>query len=258
MNIETTDKENLQSSNPFSGKGQENISGMAGENFERQGSLPTFQDAKDGEDFSSDLKSDMDGTKDFSDLRHDLPQFEDKEVPSNQDKIDHAEVPNRGSIDTTRPEKLEKPHPRSDEISDSSLEVGHDVPGKTEDLNTKDVNEEKSTGGTYGDLKNQWKGELEKEPPHEIHHMPANDINGLTLNDGPAIVMDKADHRQTASCGSSLDAREYRAEQKELVDNGKFKEAMQMDIDDIHDKFGDKYDEAIAQMKEKAQEKGLI
>ncbi len=114
------------------------------------------------------------------------------------------------------------------------------------------------TGGTYGELKNEWGGKLEAEPPREVHHMPANDVNGLKENDGPAIVMEKADHRQTASCGSSLDAREYRQQQKVLIDEGKFEEAMQMDIDDIHDKFGNKYDDAIAQMKETAKEKGLI
>ena len=114
------------------------------------------------------------------------------------------------------------------------------------------------TGGTYGELKNEWSGKLEAQPPHEVHHMPANDVNGLKENDGPAIVMEKADHRQTSSCGSSLDAREYRQQQKVLIDDGKFEEAMQMDIDDIHDKFGNKYDDAIAQMKETAKEKGLI
>lgn len=114
------------------------------------------------------------------------------------------------------------------------------------------------TGGTYGELKKEWSGKLETQPPHEIHHMPANDVNGLKENDGPAIVMEKADHRQTASCGNSLEAREYRAKQRELIEQGKFDEAMQMDIDDIHDKFGNKYDDAIAQMKETAKEKGLI
>ena len=62
--------------------------------------------------------------------------------------------------------------------------------------------------------------------------------------------MDYNDHKQTASCGSSREAKEYRAAQKELIDQRKFKEALQMDIDDIHDKFGDKYDEAISQMLE--------
>jgi hypothetical protein len=33
---------------------------------------------------------------------------------------------------------------------------------------------------------------------------------------------------------------------------------MQMDIDDIRDKFGDKYDDAINQMVSYAEEKGLI
>ncbi len=113
------------------------------------------------------------------------------------------------------------------------------------------------TGGTYGELRNEWSGKLEAQN-REIHHMPSNDINGLPVNDGPAIVMEKVDHRQTASCGSSLDAREYRQQQKELIDQGKFEEAMQMDIDDIHEKFGGKYDDAIAQMQEVAKEKGLI
>lgn len=114
------------------------------------------------------------------------------------------------------------------------------------------------TGGAYGELKKEWAGKLEAQPPHEIHHMPANEVNGLQDRDGPAIVMEKADHRQTASCGSSLDAHAYRQQQKMLIDEGKFQEAMQMDIDDIHDKFGNKYDDAIAQMQETAQEKGLI
>lgn len=114
------------------------------------------------------------------------------------------------------------------------------------------------TGGTYGELKKEWSGKLEAQPPHEIHHMPANEVNGLQERDGPAIVMEKADHRQTASCGSSLDAHAYRQQQKMLINDGKFQEAMQMDIDDIHDKFGNKYDDAIAQMKETAKEKGLI
>lgn len=113
------------------------------------------------------------------------------------------------------------------------------------------------TGGTYGELRNEWSGKLEAQN-RQIHHMPAKDVNGLPVNDGPAIVMEEVDHRQTASCGSSLDAREYRQQQKELIDQGKFEEAMQMDIDDIHEKFGGKYDDAIAQMQEVAKEKGLI
>jgi hypothetical protein len=73
--------------------------------------------------------------------------------------------------------------------------------------------------------------------------------------------MDKEDHRQTASCGNSKEAQEYRAKQKELINQGKFREALQMDIDDIHEKFGDKYDDAIAEMEEyvkKLEEEGRV
>ena len=79
-------------------------------------------------------------------------------------------------------------------------------------------------------------------------HMPADSVTELSRNDGPAIKMDKSDHRETASCGSSREARAYRERQKELIDEGKFDEAVQMDIDDIREKFGDKYDDAINEM----------
>lgn len=85
---------------------------------------------------------------------------------------------------------------------------------------------------------------------YEVHHMPADSASPLERGDGPAIKMEKEDHRQTASCGMSREAREYREQQRELIEQGKFREALQMDIDDIHEKFGDKYDDAIAEMLE--------
>ena len=83
----------------------------------------------------------------------------------------------------------------------------------------------------------------------------------LKRDDGPAISMEKTDHRQTASYGSSREAREYRAQQRELIEDGKFEKAMQMDIDDIHEKFGDKYNNAIDQMldyKKQLKQEGRI
>lgn len=62
--------------------------------------------------------------------------------------------------------------------------------------------------------------------------------------------MEKADHRQTASWGSSKEAKAYRAEQKKLIDKGDFKGAQQMDIKDVRAKFGDKYDKGIQQMED--------
>ena len=98
-------------------------------------------------------------------------------------------------------------------------------------------------GGSYKEVKENSEGET-----HEVHHIPADSASPLERNDGPAIKMEKEDHRQTASCGNSREAREYRAQQQKLIEQGEFREALQMDIDDIRDKFGDKYDDAIAEM----------
>lgn len=137
---------------------------------------------------------------------------------------------------------------------DKKAEVSHkadanDSGKKTEVSKNSEVEQVEKKGGSYKELKDAGHG-YNRNPPEEVHHMPADEVSPLERNDGPAIAMEKEDHRQTASCGNSLEAREYRAKQKELIEQGKFEEAMQMDIDDIHEKFGDKYDDAIAEMKE--------
>ena len=95
-------------------------------------------------------------------------------------------------------------------------------------------------GGAYKDLPNL--------PGKEKHHMPSDAASKLDRGDGPCIVMDAQDHKKTASWGHSRESMEYQAKQKTLIDEGKFHEALQMDIDDIHDKFGDKYDNQISQV----------
>ncbi|MFE3496148.1 polymorphic toxin-type HINT domain-containing protein [Streptomyces sp. NPDC059175] len=85
-------------------------------------------------------------------------------------------------------------------------------------------------------------------PGTEINHMPPNSINGVPRDRGPAIQMDKADHYQTASWGRSREAMDYRARQQTLIDQGDYRGAIQMDIDDIQSKFGTKYDNAIREM----------
>ena len=82
----------------------------------------------------------------------------------------------------------------------------------------------------------------------DSHHLPAKSVNGLSEDDGPAIQMDKADHRETTSYGSKARSVEFRAEQAKLIKAGRFGEAIQMEIDDIRAKFGSKYDEAIREM----------
>lgn len=87
----------------------------------------------------------------------------------------------------------------------------------------------------------------------DSHHCPAKDCykNSLISGEfGPAIKMDPEDHRLTASYGRSREAQAYRDKQKELLNEGKLEEAINMDIMDIKQKFGSKYDKAIEEMLE--------
>lgn len=108
--------------------------------------------------------------------------------------------------------------------------------------------------GNYGWLDNAVKGGRYRQVRNaniggEVHHMPANSVNGLPHSKGPSIHMEKADHRKTGSHGhQGLAGAQYRARQKELIDSRRFDDAIQMDIDDIQNKFGNKYDSAILQM----------
>ena len=136
-------------------------------------------------------------------------------------------------------------------------EAQEDSTIKENESKDRDVDENtEKKGGRFGEVFKDGEGDK-----YEVHHMPADCTTELKRNDGPAIKMDKEDHRETASCGNSKEARDYQARQKELIKDGKFREALQMDIDDIHEKFVDKYDDAIAEMLEyvsKLEEEGKI
>ena len=97
-------------------------------------------------------------------------------------------------------------------------------------------------GGAHADVRGV--------PGYESHHMPADSVSYLPKNQGPAIAMLSGDHQLTASWGWKTAARSYRARQADLIQAGDFKSAIQMDIDDIREKFGTKYDDAISQMLE--------
>lgn len=98
-----------------------------------------------------------------------------------------------------------------------------------------------TNGGKYGDLQPAGAG-------NEINHIPANASSPLSKYSGPSIRMDYADHRAVYSTGSSLASKAWRMRQKELIDAGDFRSAIQMDVDDIRARFGNKYDEAITEM----------
>lgn len=119
--------------------------------------------------------------------------------------------------------------------------IDDDVYDMDEDENYFDDEALETKGGSYKDVKRFSFGDT-----HEVHHVPSDSsYDILNRNDGPAIRMEKEDHKKTASYGNSKEAIEYRAKQKELINQGKFMEALKMDIEDIKAKFGDKYDEEI-------------
>ncbi len=98
----------------------------------------------------------------------------------------------------------------------------------------------KYRGGAFDDLATG--GDLER------HHMPADSVSPVPRKKGPAVSMDKGDHWNTASWGSSAEAKAYRKAQQKLIEAGKFKEAQRMDIFDLQNKFGSKYNKAIKEM----------
>ncbi len=82
----------------------------------------------------------------------------------------------------------------------------------------------------------------------EVHEIPSNYSLGTgnrEVDNLPSVKMSVEDHRQTASWGNSKEAQLYRKTQKELISQNKIREAIQMDIDDLTMKFGNKYKEGI-------------
>lgn len=116
--------------------------------------------------------------------------------------------------------------------------------------NNKITEQEKVLGGAHKDTSKPVNDGLDS------HHCPAKNCYKdapISSEDGPAIKMDPKDHRRTASHGSSDEAKAYRARQQELLNEGKLNEAIEMDVDDIRSKFGDKYNEGIDEMLDYAE-----
>ena len=95
-----------------------------------------------------------------------------------------------------------------------------------------------------------------KNDGKDSHHMPAKDSSPLDPDEGPAIQMDPKDHRITSSNGTQgLKGVKYRDQLAGLLAQGKWREAMLMEIRDIRKiarKTGDarKYNEAMLELLE--------
>jgi hypothetical protein len=117
-------------------------------------------------------------------------------------------------------------------------------------------------GGSWREVKN---GYPKGSHNYHAHHLYAKSsykgVLGLNKNQGPSIRMIDEDHRATASYDSREGAKEYRNEQKDLLKQGKYREAWNKDVKDIRDKFPNKYDKHIEQAEKhllKLHEQGKI
>ena len=192
----------------------------------------------------SSEKSDGNPENDFATSAEENPESKESDTETNENK-DNEEKQDESlkESEENKPESIE--NDAENENDNPEVDPENDV-SDNEENKQKDTDETaEKKGGRFGDVFKEGEGETK-----EVHHIPADSTTELSRNDGPAIKMDKADHKQTASCGNSKEAQEYRQKQKELIEQGKFREAVQMDIDDIHEKFGDKYDDAISEMLE--------
>ncbi|WP_455253545.1 hypothetical protein [Prevotella melaninogenica] len=71
--------------------------------------------------------------------------------------------------------------------------------------------------------------------------------------------METTDHRMAYSHGwQGKEGALYRQTQLDFINQGKFADTIQMDIDDIQSSFGSKYDSSINEMLDYSYEKGLI
>lgn len=101
-------------------------------------------------------------------------------------------------------------------------------------------------------VNNTYKGGAYKDidaPGLKKHHIPADSVSPYSRGKGPVISMDPTDHRLTASWGNKPTAKIFRAQQNDLIRTGRLLNAQQMDVDNVRNLFGNKYDSAIEELQ---------
>jgi hypothetical protein len=107
-------------------------------------------------------------------------------------------------------------------------------------------------GGRYGDLRRT------SVPGHQSHHPISDSISPILTNEAPAFRMQTSDHMRTASWGSRCEAKAYRDRQKELINSGRIRDAMALDIRDVRSKFGKEYNREIQEMLDYAKKNNYL
>jgi hypothetical protein len=84
----------------------------------------------------------------------------------------------------------------------------------------------------------------------QVHHLIAAkvEIPGLSKSDYPSVYLNSfEEHQLTKSWGPSGIAKRYRNEQQTLINQGEIRRALAIDIKDVRNNFGTKYNEALLQ-----------
>lgn len=90
------------------------------------------------------------------------------------------------------------------------------------------------------------------------HHIPQDAASPIDRKDGPAITMTAEDHRQLISSRSGARGKEFLRKQKEFIEKGDYRSAMDLEINNIRELFRDKYDDGIEQMLSYSRSIGII
>jgi hypothetical protein len=84
----------------------------------------------------------------------------------------------------------------------------------------------------------------------QVHHLIAAkiEIPGLSKSDYPSVYLESfADHKKTASWGRGDIPDSYRQQQQTLINQGEIRRAIAIDIRNLRNNFGTKYNEALLQ-----------
>lgn len=190
-------------------------------------------------------------------------------LPNVTDKImDSAIANSKGKLGTDKEtqEKLRKKIDNARKKAQKTLDDKHQARAKKKggcgscaaisnpckDLAGGDPSNEgkKYRGGGHGKTKKRRPTDNKGE--FESHHMPAHSSYPPNKKIGrdrmPALRMKTGDHKKTASHGNlGTKATFYTDKQERKINAGKFSEAFGMDVADIKDRHGGKYDNAIAE-----------
>jgi hypothetical protein len=90
----------------------------------------------------------------------------------------------------------------------------------------------------------------------ESHHLIADEVSNVATDDALAIRMQRDDHvYRTASWGSRNSSKRFRADQRRLVEQERYDEALRMGIDDVNAQNPGVYEKHIQQALDSAPRK---